>query len=377
MKLVNRYMPDAIYIKENSLDKKCYQCLSKNISKTECFDCHNNGDPIYYIERYISRKEHTLNMAFKLSKEQVKASSFFLEHYKEKKDAFLYAICGSGKTEIMYETILYALNRGEKVLIAIPRKEIVKELYDRLIKVFPDTIISYLDGSHHKDDGELLISTVHQLIHYEDEFDLVILDEADAYPYAGNDYLKRLLHKSIKKDGVLFSMSATKKEKIKCDTFSLKRRYHNHDLVMPTMVCVKTPDIANSHEFKKIISNNKRKFIIYASSIRLSNDLAQLLSVDSLSSLNLNTRKIVEEFKNNSKHMLVSTTILERGITIPNLDVIIYDADNPVFTYQTIIQICGRVGRSFDDPTGNVYIFHKKNYIKYLLVKKYIERMNK
>jgi len=368
---------NALYIKENSICGMCYHCLSKNVTKNECLDCHNDGRTLYYLERTINIKKHTLKMMFKLSIEQERLSKIFLEHFLHHKNAFLYAVCGSGKTEIMYESILCCLNRGLKPLIAIPRKEIVRELYERLIKVFPDTNISFLDGSHHSDEGELVISTVNQLINYEDEFDLVILDEMDAYPFFGSEYLHRLLMKSLKKDGVLFLMSATIKEKVHCDIYTLKRRYHGHELSMPKFIKIEKEESARLGAIHNIIKGSNRKFVIYVSSINKAKKLARELGVQMISSTSLDPSRIIGHFKINDEEILVSTTILERGITIPNLDVIVLDADSPIFTYQTLIQISGRVGRSYADPDGNIYILYERNQLKFILVKNYIRRMNK
>ena len=67
-----------------------------------------------------------------------------------------------------------------------------------------------------------------------------------------------------------------------------------------------------------------------------------------------NSKKIIEMFKNNHFHYLVTTSILERGITIKSLQVIIYHADNFIFDEATLEQISGRVGRKKDDPTGDI-----------------------
>ena len=375
MRLVNTYNENALYIKENSIDKKCYMCGSLNIVNGVCADCNNDGSTIYYVERPIKYYKHTVYYEFSLSTEQKEASLFFLNHLKNHKNAYLNAVCGSGKTEIMYESILYALNNRMKVLIAIPRKEIVKELYDRLKKVFKDTNIKYLDGTHHDDSGELLISTVNQLIHYEDEFDLVILDEADAYPFASNEYLHRLLYKSIKKDGVLFLMSATKKERIPYDKFTIKRRYHNHDLSMPNLIRIDSLNMAQNSVFLKLL-NSERKHIIYVPTIRYAKELSTSLNIDYISSKSTNQDKLIKMLKNGYIKNLISTTILERGITVKDVDVIVLEADDRVFTHQTLIQICGRVGRSYEDPYGSIYFFYKRNSLKFYLVKKYIERMN-
>lgn len=49
---------------------------------------------------------------------------------------------------------------------------------------------------------------------------------------------------------------------------------------------------------------------------------------------------------------LVCTTLLERGITIPSVQVVVFKGDHSVFTTASLIQIFGRVGRSFKDPEG-------------------------
>lgn len=51
---------------------------------------------------------------------------------------------------------------------------------------------------------------------------------------------------------------------------------------------------------------------------------------------------------------LVTTTILERGVTFPGVQVVILGADDPVFTVAALVQIAGRVGRSPTAPTGTV-----------------------
>ncbi len=55
---------------------------------------------------------------------------------------------------------------------------------------------------------------------------------------------------------------------------------------------------------------------------------------------------------------LLTTTILERGITIPNVQVAVVGADEKIFTCNALIQISGRVGRSVDFPSGDLVFFH-------------------
>lgn len=62
----------------------------------------------------------------------------------------------------------------------------------------------------------------------------------------------------------------------------------------------------------------------------------------------------VLEFRAAQTRILVTTTILERGVTIPKSDVYILDADSELFDEASLVQMAGRAGRSKDDPKGRV-----------------------
>jgi competence protein F len=64
--------------------------------------------------------------------------------------------------------------------------------------------------------------------------------------------------------------------------------------------------------------------------------------------------RIVEEFRNKEKTILVSTTILERGVTFPLVDVFVLESNHRLFTKSALVQISGRVGRSKERPTGQL-----------------------
>lgn len=65
----------------------------------------------------------------------------------------------------------------------------------------------------------------------------------------------------------------------------------------------------------------------------------------------------VQAMRENSIDDLITTTILERGVTFLGIDVLILGGDEPVFSTTTLIQIAGRCGRSIDRPTGLVRIY--------------------
>jgi competence protein ComFA len=53
-------------------------------------------------------------------------------------------------------------------------------------------------------------------------------------------------------------------------------------------------------------------------------------------------------------NFLVTTSILERGVTFPEIDVLVLGADDAVFSTAALVQIAGRAGRSVSRPTGDV-----------------------
>lgn len=75
--------------------------------------------------------------------------------------------------------------------------------------------------------------------------------------------------------------------------------------------------------------------------------------------------------------ILVTTTILERGVTFSQVDVFVCMANHHLYTSSSLIQIGGRVGRSPERPTGKLYFFHEGLSKSMLQCRKEINAMNK
>ena len=69
-----------------------------------------------------------------------------------------------------------------------------------------------------------------------------------------------------------------------------------------------------------------------------------------------NNENNVQLFKEGKLDVIVSTTLLERGITIEDVQVIVYFGQHAIYDERTLIQMAGRVGRKPQHPTGKVYI---------------------
>ncbi len=382
-------------------DNLCNRCQSDYLiydiyGRLTCPDCHAvEGETLYRFFREIESRKHILKFPFELSQEQEKGSSFLLELIKNGQNGILHAVCGAGKTEMTYAGIIYALNHEMKICFAIPRKEIVIELSKRFKTYFPSTTIKALHQNNKDDEGaQLVISTIHQLINYLHEFDLIILDEADAYPYAFNEYLKRLVHKALRPGGILIQMSATidPNEIDVCNAnYHLSpSRFHNGFLDEPQFIqveniktMIKTNKIPETitQILDRWIKNNLSVFL-FVPTISIGLCLARIMKQagyksDNISSASWNKDNCLRDFQRKRTDIMITTTILERGVTFKNVQVGVLYSDALIFTKSVLIQICGRVGRFKDYPSGEICFFSEYVSKAMIEARKEIRQLNK
>ena len=58
--------------------------------------------------------------------------------------------------------------------------------------------------------------------------------------------------------------------------------------------------------------------------------------------------------------IFVCTSILERGVTLPNAQIMVLEADHGVFDERALVQMAGRVGRTQENPTGNAFFLSRQ-----------------
>lgn len=303
------------------------------------------------------------NMSFSLTAHQRKVSDDICMYLKQGKDVFVYAATGAGKTECTYASIVMYLEQGKKVAFAISRRQVVLEIKDRLQEVFPSLSVIAVAKDHTEvTDGDIIVCTMHQLYRYPYTFDLLICDEVDAFPYIGNDVLEAMtkqacigqkVYLSATPDPVHFKAIEENKMKMVC----LFERPHKHPLIIPKVIQV--PTVLQLlyiyfycfqwiHDCKQVLLFVPRR----QDTLWISKLLSFFFKVECVDSTTENKDVIMEAFRSNTFDILVTTTLLERGITVPSVQVIVYRANHIVFTTASLIQIFGRVGRSFKDPEG-------------------------
>ena len=167
---------------------KCKLCgnsdkryFGKINEKYYCRKCINFKGQLAFKEE--TSKDHILSLNFDLSSAQEDISFSIAKARNQKKNVFLYAVTGAGKTELVYRAMLDTLKEGGRVGFAIPRKDVVIDLYPRIKSAFPKTkVIKVHGGNTTVLDGEIVILTTHQLYRYPKYFDFLVFDEIDAFP---------------------------------------------------------------------------------------------------------------------------------------------------------------------------------------------------
>jgi len=276
------------------------------------------------------------------------------------------------------------LGGGGRALVATPRRDVVLELAPRLAKAFPNAERAVLYGGSRDrwENAALTLATTHQLLRFQGAFDLVLVDELDAFPYHNDPMLHFAADKCRKPCGKTVYLSATpppdmqravSRGRMPCARVPV--RYHQYPLPVPKRLAV--PSVRKAirkgtlpdkllRSLNGTLSRGAQAFL-FVPYIKQVEPVVTLLrskasrlgipadAISGTSSKDEGRGERVTAFRDRTIRLLVTTTILERGVTVPKSDVVIWDADNPMFDSASLVQMAGRAGRSGDDPFGNVY----------------------
>lgn len=313
-----------------------------------------------------------------------------LKEWKESiaagKSHMIHAVCGAGKTEIMFGALELMLSRGERVAIACPRTDVILELAPRLQQAFESMRIDVLYGGSEKPIGlaDLTLTTTHQLYRFHQAFDHVIIDEADAFPYSADATLVTAVEKSLLPGGFIHYVSATPSKILRTDCKSLlAKRFHGHPLPVPRFQKALSYQKHISRQkippaLDKWIANQKEQnhpFLIFFPTVRMLEDFPG--NMERVHAEHPFRKELVQQLRDGTIKGLCTTTILERGITITNLQIAVLGAEQPIFTEQALIQIAGRAGRAAEYPTGDVVFFHNGVTEDMRRAKRTIEGLNR
>lgn len=350
---------DPIYIGNKNGMPYCRRCISFR------------GEEVTYRKK--EPKEATLNLHYSLSQEQASISESLLKNYENGIESLVYAVCGAGKTEISFALMADCIRKGLTVGFALPRRDVVIELYWRLKEAFPlNDVIAVYGGHNEKLEGDIIVLTTHQLYRYQNYFDLLVMDEIDAFPFKGNDTLISFFKRSVRGHSVL--MSATPSDAILKEykqeghsILELRTRFHKKEIPVPEVKLM--PSLFSLFYLAKKLNEYKKAWkpcFVFAPTIARCEILYRLLSLFIKGGNYVHSKRddregIIKRFKDGEYSFLVTTSVLERGVTVKNLQVIVYGSDDEsIYDSSTLIQIAGRVGRKMDASSGEVIFLASK-----------------
>ncbi|WP_187254549.1 DEAD/DEAH box helicase family protein [Alkalicoccus halolimnae] len=300
----------------------------------------------------------------------------------QQKNILLWAVCGAGKTEMLFPLISTCLMQNKPVMICTPRRDVVQELEPRLTTAFPKAAVAGFYGGKKAEEryrqADIFIATTHQLLRFHQAFDLLIIDEVDAFPFTMDLRLQFAAEQARTKKALTVQVTATPSEKqrkqVKRKTLEaaiVSRRYHGYDLPVPKTVWAGNwkKNLHKGHlpaPLKTFLERNMQKqVLLFVPEVSMLPDVekginkfSSRIRAASVHAGEENRSDLVKAFRHKKLDVLITTTILERGITIEDVQAAVLGAEAPVFTETALIQIAGRAGRSSAFPNGEVIFFH-------------------
>jgi competence protein ComFA len=264
--------------------------------------------------------------------------------------------------------------------VAAPRSDVIIELERRFTQVFLQTpkAILYGDSPTPYSYAPLVLTTLHQLRRFQQAFDLIMIDEVDAFPFHGNAALRDVLKRALKPGASQVFVTATPTREMKASYLQgrlkgihLPIRFHRATLPEPkdqwvgNWRAMLAKGIVPRPLLKWIQAclDKRRVIFLFVPDKKTLSRLVNLLkkkqfSVEGAHSEDPERREKVLAFREGKHSIMVATTILERGVTVPFAAVGILGAETALFDERALVQMAGRAGRDARDPEGEVVFFH-------------------
>lgn len=374
----------------------CVRCLQMGKIKS-CSVVYHQAEENHFLPLV----EPVLTWQGTLSEQQQKASADLVTTVQNHEERLVWAVAGAGKTEMLFQAIEWALKERMRICLASPRVDVCLELAPRLQTAFKEVEIAVLYGSAEAKYAytQLVIATTHQLLRFREAFDVIIIDEIDAFPFHIDKTLQFAAQKARKKESAMIYLSATPSKEMRQQVRSkrlaasiLPARYHGFPLPAPKFLwtgdwktAVRTQKYRNAFfiQVKRLLAQ-QRRFLIFVPHIELMHELASCLQMifpeavfTSVHAEDPHRKEKVLCMRKEELDFLLTTTILERGVTFKNIDVLVLGAEDRTFTEAALVQIAGRAGRHKDFPNGEVLFFHHGQSKEMKAARKQILQMNR
>lgn len=314
-----------------------------------------------------------------------------MEHYLDEghKVIDVIAVTGAGKTEMMLKITNDFLIQKKSVAFICPRIDVIRELYERIERYFPEhLIIGWHNGNHARRLGHIYVMTMHQLIHYEQFFDLIIIDEADAYPFFTvheDRMLQYFVMRGLKETGVRIYMTATPKISHGQAVY-LMTKFNKR--ILPTPKFIHVSGLSKRLEYHFPMRNMEKfkngQWLIFVPSIDIGFKVFAYIEkmnkshiVEFVYSSDSKRIEKIDKFRNQEIDILITTSILERGVTFDYISVAIFFPEHQLMSKEMVIQICGRVDRGKVERSYHLEAYYEVYTDKISHVVNQIKEMNK
>ena len=335
-------------------------------------------------ENYVRSVRLNLDTSFSLPQyEAFEALARFVRK-DSLSEAMVWAACGAARPEVVYGAIREVLKRGGRVLFGIPRKELMEEMNYRLTQAFPGVTVAGIRGRVTKvvKDPDIVLASPYHALKYYRSFDLVILDEAEAFPFRACEMLVNALRRARKTDGKYIYVTSTpdpgmyaRAQRGEVKVVMIPLRVHGVPLPVPKVIVEK--DIQGERKIpeslfglvRETLEEDQAQVLVvapnYETSVRIGEFLRERFAEVDYShqeQLLMSTgygdeeqQRKVNSWIRGDFPILVTTNLSRRGDVAPNANVIVVYADNPTFDEGALLQLAGRVGWSDSYPTGKVW----------------------
>jgi competence protein ComFA len=298
----------------------------------------------------------------------------------------LWAVCGAGKTLAVRPLVELAAASGWRVLYASPRREVIRQVRGDLPA------------------GAVTLLTTHQTLRWEAAFDLIILDEPDAFPYRGNLLLERAVRRAGRAGSRRVFLTATPDAHMLAAVSRgemvqvlLPIRHHGHPVPVPELLTVaeaggqqwarRQGETALAAELMTNQARSGRRVLVFVPTVDLGRTVREELEghlerrgraqpVWWVHAGHPERSEIIAGFRRGDCKVLVSTSVLERGVTFPAIDVIVLHADHALFDRASLLQMAGRAGRTTSDPFGQVWFIGAEVTADMLAARQWVTAMN-
>lgn len=345
------------------------------------------------------RAQPYLTWAGTLTPAQAQVSQALCESLRRRKSHLVHAVTGAGKTEMMFAVVDQALAQGLRICWATPRIDVVNELFPRLQAAFTNLKIGKYHGKEYCEPqfDQLCLCTTHQLLKFYHAFDVIVIDEVDAFPYQNSAMLHFGAAQALQPTGISIYLTATPTAaqlalvaEGKINYSCLKRRFHGGLLPVPEVKFLIRPTLTTKaihpvvvRQLAELVAAHQ-PIMIFVPRIKQLAHYQELLTAKfpqiKIASVYAGDKKRlakIQAFREGKLDLLLTTTILERGVTIKHVQVLVLDADDQIYNCASLVQIAGRVGRAAGDPTGKIIFYYHQYTTAMQQAVRQIKEMNR